>query len=139
MKHVIQLIGGSFYAPLCVSLDTDHATKFDSKSEADAFIGRYLSAEHSAKAIPIQEAQTLPKLKDTSWIISTNSTVNRINLNLHRLEEEFAEKSRQFCWMTETGAGVNNIHMSELLRSLLFLYTDIAAHRHALHSAREKL
>ena len=138
MKHVIQMRGGSFYAPLCLSIKTDHATKFDTKDEANAFIKRFLKGL-GAKAVPLLEAIPAEKPKDTSWIISTNSTVNWINLNLQRLEASCVEESRRFCWMTETGAGVNNIHMGELLRSLQFLYTDIAAHRHALHSAQEKL
>ena len=60
-----------------------------------------------------------------------------VEVNLEMLEAEFEQQAKMFSSIMKQGGGINSIHMENVLRSLLILYTRIAAHREAIRYLRK--
>lgn len=71
--------------------------------------------------------------------VKYEEAVSFTKYRLESLERQFKEASDKFVWQTQQGGGIKNIHMSETIRTLNFLYTDIAAHYDALRSLEVKI
>lgn len=66
-------------------------------------------------------------------------SVKFLEFKIQGLEMKYAEYAKNFAMYVEAGVGLTNIHVLDTLRSLTFLYTDIAAHRDALHSLKGEI
>jgi hypothetical protein len=66
-------------------------------------------------------------------------SVGFLEFKLQGLEMKYAEYAKNFAMYVDTGVGLTNIHVLDTLRSLTFLYTDIAAHRDALRSLKGEI
>jgi hypothetical protein len=62
----------------------------------------------------------------TSWL----------EFRIQQLEAEYDKYAQQYAYFVKEGIAIKNIHVLDTLRSLTFLYTDIAAHKDALRSLK---
>jgi predicted oxidoreductase (fatty acid repression mutant protein) len=66
-------------------------------------------------------------------------SVKWLEYKIKGLEDKYAEYAKNFVMYVDTGVGLTNIYVLETLRTLTFLYTDIAAHRDALRSLKGEI
>jgi flagellar biosynthesis chaperone FliJ len=67
---------------------------------------------------------------------SLQFSANWLEYKIKGLEEEYNKLAQQYAYFVKEGIALKNIHVLDTLRSLTFLYTDIAAHKHALRSLK---
>lgn len=67
---------------------------------------------------------------------SVDYSVGFLEFKLKNLEIKYEKYSKDYAYYVEGGVGLTNIHVLDTLRTLTFLYTDIAAHRDALNSLK---
>jgi len=67
---------------------------------------------------------------------SVDFSVGWLKHQIEYLEGKYNEKARDYAYYVSQGVALTNIHVLDTLRTLTFLYTDIAAHRHALNSLK---
>lgn len=68
-----------------------------------------------------------------------NSTISFTEMNLAYLEGQYTKLAEDFTCMYKNGSALENIHALDTLRSMLHLYTNIAAHRDVLRSLKIKI
>lgn len=66
-------------------------------------------------------------------------SVKFLEFKLKGLELEYDKFSKAYASYVGAGVGLTNIHVLDTLRTLTFLYNDIAAHRHALRSLKGEI
>lgn len=62
-----------------------------------------------------------------------------LEYRIKQLEGEYDKLSKQYAHCVTIGVGLNALGILDTLRSLAFLYTDIAAHRDALRSLKTEI
>jgi hypothetical protein len=67
---------------------------------------------------------------------SVEFSVSWLEYKIKSLETQYNELAGNYAYYVKIGVGLTNIHVLDTLRSLAFLYTDIAAHRDALRSLK---
>jgi hypothetical protein len=59
-----------------------------------------------------------------------------LEYRIENLEGQYNKLAANYAHYVKIGVGLTNIHVLDTLRSLAFLYTDIAAHKDALRSLK---
>ena len=62
-----------------------------------------------------------------------------LEYKIGELEREYDELSKQYAHCVSIGVGLKAIGILDTLRNLAFLYSDIAAHKHALRSLKTEI
>jgi hypothetical protein len=65
-----------------------------------------------------------------------DKAIDFTQFKLDNLERQYDNVSKKYAHMVNIGVGLTAIEALDTIRSLLFLYTDIAAHRDALRSMK---
>lgn len=68
-----------------------------------------------------------------------DQSVNWLEFQIEDLELKYDKYSRDYAHMISQGVGLTSIHVLDTLRTLTWLYTDIAAHKSALRSLKTEL
>ena len=66
-------------------------------------------------------------------------SVHWLEFKIKGMEDQYEERSKDYAWMVNQGVGLTSIHALDTLRTLLWLYTDINAHKDALRSLKAEL
>lgn len=59
-----------------------------------------------------------------------------LEYKIGELEAQYDKLSKEYAHCVSIGVGLNALGILDTLRNLAFLYTDIAAHKHALQSLK---
>jgi hypothetical protein len=67
---------------------------------------------------------------------SLKQSISYTEYKLKQLESQYNDKANEFVIRVSQGVGLTAIDTHDLIRSLNFLYTDIAVHRDVLRSLK---
>lgn len=68
--------------------------------------------------------------------IPLDQSIRFLEYKIEQLEQQYQEHAKSFAQMVSVGVALTAVGALDTIRSLNFLYTDIAAHRHALRTMK---
>ena len=68
--------------------------------------------------------------------IPIDQSIRFLEYKIERLEHQYQEHAKNFAQMVSVGVALTAVGALDTIRSLNFLYTDIAAHRDALRTMK---
>lgn len=67
---------------------------------------------------------------------SVEFSASFLELRISQMEKQYNDLAQGYASFVRDGLALSNIHVLDMLRSLAFLYSDIAAHKDALRSLK---